>query len=127
MPYPHQAGNPQFDGADAYEAYLNDPEAGLIPSTMIVSCPNCGGDGGWDEAYLGGDHEVHHHSSKCSMCGGKGEIEDEIVPRTLEDIESEDDREPCPYCRDVYTGLPGSACENCMNTGLLNPSPTSEG
>lgn len=26
---------------------------------------------------------------------------------------------PCPYCGDgKYTGLPGNACENCMNTGL---------
>lgn len=26
---------------------------------------------------------------------------------------------PCPYCG--FTGLPGNACENCMNTGLAHP------
>ena len=26
---------------------------------------------------------------------------------------------PCEYCGPgIYTGLPGNACENCMNTGL---------
>lgn len=23
----------------------------------------------------------------------------------------------CKYCKDTFTGLPGNACENCMNTG----------
>jgi hypothetical protein len=27
--------------------------------------------------------------------------------------------EPCPYCDGKFTGLPGNACENCMNTGLI--------
>ena len=31
-------------------------------------------------------------------------------------------QEPCPYCGDgKHTGLPGNACENCMNTGLKYP------
>jgi len=31
--------------------------------------------------------------------------------------------EPCPYCADgARTGLPGNACENCMNTGLKYPA-----
>lgn len=25
----------------------------------------------------------------------------------------------CPYCDGKYTGLPGNACENCMNTGYV--------
>lgn len=30
--------------------------------------------------------------------------------------------EPCEYCGDgKRTGLPGNACENCMNTGLKYP------
>lgn len=30
---------------------------------------------------------------------------------------------PCPYCSGgKSTGLPGNACENCMNTGLANPT-----
>lgn len=29
--------------------------------------------------------------------------------------------EPCPYCAGNFTGLPGNACENCMNTGLAHP------
>lgn len=29
---------------------------------------------------------------------------------------------PCTYCGPgMRTGLPGNACENCMNTGLANP------
>ncbi len=24
----------------------------------------------------------------------------------------------CPYCQSAGTGLPGNACENCMNTGV---------
>jgi Lar family restriction alleviation protein len=36
---------------------------------------------------------------------------------------SSPDREPCEYCRNgKRTGLPGNACENCMNTGLKNPT-----
>lgn len=28
---------------------------------------------------------------------------------------------PCQYCQDgQYTGLPGNACENCMNTGMTD-------
>lgn len=35
--------------------------------------------------------------------------------------------EPCTYCGDgKYTGLPGNACENCMNTGYLLRSPELE-
>lgn len=31
--------------------------------------------------------------------------------------------EPCEYCGPgKSTGLPGNACENCMNTGLKNPT-----
>jgi hypothetical protein len=25
----------------------------------------------------------------------------------------------CPYCTNKFTGLPGNACENCMNTGVV--------
>lgn len=33
-----------------------------------------------------------------------------------------DQAEPCPYCLPgTSTGLPGNACENCMNTGLKYP------
>jgi hypothetical protein len=32
------------------------------------------------------------------------------------------DTAPCPYCGPgIRTGLPGNACENCMNTGLKYP------
>lgn len=32
-------------------------------------------------------------------------------------------RAPCEYCGDgKRTGLPGNACENCMNTGLKYPT-----
>lgn len=33
------------------------------------------------------------------------------------------EREPCEYCGPgKTTGLPGNACENCMNTGLKYPT-----
>lgn len=53
----------------------------------FVTCCNCGGDGGWDEAYLGSDHAVHYHSSKCTTCGGRGEYEIELEPITAEDLD----------------------------------------
>lgn len=28
---------------------------------------------------------------------------------------------PCEYCHKKFTGLPGNACENCMNSGLRYP------
>lgn len=37
------------------------------------------------------------------------------------------EREPCEYCGPgKSTGLPGNACENCMNTGLKNPTAESQ-
>lgn len=42
------------------------------------------------------------------------------TPAAETDIQERD--EPCEYCGDgKLTGLPGNACENCMNTGLKNP------
>lgn len=33
------------------------------------------------------------------------------------------ERPACEYCGPgIRTGLPGNACENCMNTGLKNPT-----
>lgn len=39
-----------------------------------------------------------------------------------------DSRPVCPYCTapdgsTIFTGLPGNACENCMNTGYLDQCP----
>lgn len=46
-----------------------------------------------------------------------GFVEDGLVPVDLYGA-----RDPCDYCRHgSYSGLPGGACENCMNTGLKCP------
>lgn len=47
-----------------------------------------------------------------AWCSYRAELEAE----TLMDLS------PCEYCGDgKRTGLPGNACENCMNRGLKNP------
>lgn len=50
---------------------------------------------------------------------------EELNSQMLAAYEAEAERrlaEPCPYCPDgSRTGLPGNACENCMNTGLKYP------
>jgi len=43
-----------------------------------------------------------------------------------------DTRPRCPYCTAadgsaIRTGLPGNACENCMNTGYLDQCPVCGG
>lgn len=58
-----------------------------MTDTRIHTCPECGGDGGWDVP-----HGVNYHDGsplthwqKCLGCGGKGEVEIETQPMTLED------------------------------------------
>ncbi len=64
-------------------------------------------------------------------------VPDEFLRKSFEDMTAPDSwwqsyhgdvavqewREPCHYCGDgKRTGLPGNACENCMNTGYANPT-----
>lgn len=37
-------------------------------------CSECGGDGGFDDTYIGRDHEVHSDWVECRACGGEGYI-----------------------------------------------------
>lgn len=58
------------------------------------------------EAYVGGEYEAQG-------CAAEHILDDIRALR----------QEPCEYCGPgVCTGLPGNACENCMNTGLKYPA-----
>ena len=48
--------------------------------TRIVTCSDCGGDGG---GYEGGNERW----IKCQACEGKGEVETEFEPITMEDLD----------------------------------------
>jgi DnaJ-class molecular chaperone len=54
----------------------------------IVTCRCCAGDGCFDETYIQCDHAVGNHHSLCPCCDGKGEIEIEVEPITLDDLEA---------------------------------------
>lgn len=58
------------------------------PDQRIKACPECNGDGCFDEAYFRNDHSVGNRHSECSYCDGTGEVEIEVEPITLEDLES---------------------------------------
>lgn len=64
-----------------------------------MTCPNCGGDGGGEStphSYNPVTGEPITRWQVCYRCDGKGEIDEEIVPRTLDDIEQEDRERPKP-------------------------------
>lgn len=77
----------------------------------IEPCPRCGND----------DVEVYHydngwHHVECDGCQYLGPGEGSATAA----IKSHNDnRAPCPCCTGVRTGLPGNACENCMNVGTV--------
>ena len=61
---------------------------------MIDTCPDCGGDGGFESMPTGYDSANGNpvtHWVDCRACGGGGEIEAEYECRTLDDIEAEHD------------------------------------
>jgi DnaJ-class molecular chaperone len=55
---------------------------------MPVTCPACDGDGG-GESTPTGYNPMTTHWINCVVCDGKGEIEINIEPRTLEDMDEE--------------------------------------
>lgn len=78
--YPHQPGSPEFDGADAYEAYQE--EMAREPPQTWVDCDACGGDG-----YIVRRVTVYEHGcgfphddsaeETCGKChGARGWMED---------------------------------------------------
>lgn len=88
-------------------------------------CPKCNGCG-WDNPAQAID--------RCSVCNGSGvvsyiplydpEYTASITAEARKLLLSSEYREPCEYCGPgKLTGLPGNACENCMNTGLKYPTP----
>jgi hypothetical protein len=68
---------------------------------MIVTCPACEGDGGWEIAETGSygyrydsrDGGLITHWTRCGECEGKGEVEIEPEIRTLEDVERDYDED----------------------------------
>lgn len=61
-------------------------------STIIVPCPGCQGDGGFEHVTgfdpFNGCERVRF--SHCETCDGSGSVEEETAVRTLADLEEED-------------------------------------
>lgn len=59
---------------------------------VIVPCPECDGEGGHEHVVgfdtFNGSERVRF--SRCETCEGKGDVEEEVEPRTLMDLEQED-------------------------------------
>lgn len=65
----------------------------LDPIIIIVACPACHGDGGHEHFTGGYNHyngEPHTRWTRCDACEGSGSVEEEVQPRTLDDLEQED-------------------------------------
>jgi DnaJ-class molecular chaperone len=62
------------------------------PILIIVACPACHGDGGHEHVTgfdpFNGSERVRF--TRCDVCDGSGSVEEEVQPRTLEDLEQED-------------------------------------
>lgn len=77
-------------------------------------CPECGGDGRFDEVWMDRNGE-HCHTEECTLCLGTGIYEEVTRERTLYDIEVEDFSE---YgCDDCGGNSPptGSLCLACQD------------
>lgn len=62
-------------------------DAVCCPDTVLDVCDACGGDGGFDDTYIGRDHEVHSDWTRCNHCDGKGFILIDAEPIEMEDLE----------------------------------------
>lgn len=88
---------------------------------QMKPCPNCGKTGGLAVyKYDNGWRYVECDGRGCWYRGpGEGSI---IAAIKSHNKHANALTEPCPYCSNgARTGLPGNACENCMNTGLKYP------
>jgi DnaJ-class molecular chaperone len=57
---------------------------------MFVICRACGGEGIWDVQVPGGWDEPDIISEACSTCGGSGQCEEVVEPRTYANLADED-------------------------------------
>ncbi len=59
---------------------------------IIVACPACHGDGGhsYPVDINRFDGSVIERTTLCETCQGSGSVEEEVQPRTLNDLEQED-------------------------------------
>jgi hypothetical protein len=59
------------------------------PIIIIVACPACQGEGGHEHVtgfdYVDGSERVRF--TRCDVCEGTGSVEEEVQPRTLDDLE----------------------------------------
>lgn len=74
MPYPHQPGSTYFDGAEAWNAYLDDKEAGLIPERepQPEPCAACNGEGELEISDPQRDDPYYARVVRCENCNGSG-------------------------------------------------------
>lgn len=80
-PYMVQPGSSSFDGADAWEAYLDWCEE------REIVCEVCGGDGGWDTTYIRSDHSEGNRHTPCTLCDGHGYRIEGFWQIELEDLD----------------------------------------
>ena len=69
-------------------------------------CDECGGDRGW-EVVDGPDRErggAITHWSECRACDGRGEVEDDSRPITMEDLAAIEGDDSDPYGAFAYRG-----------------------
>lgn len=91
--------------------------------TILIECPYC--EGGY--CYSGRDPD-HDRRWTCEDCNGSGSIEAEPEPRTLEDMDNEDEdmadsigqcdccgSYPVPVSHLVAFGIDTSACAKCRD------------
>lgn len=72
MPYPHQPGSPYFDGAEAFEDYLDD---------RLITCNACNGHGIIPMRVMVYEHGcgfAHADTNEvpCAACNGTGWVDD---------------------------------------------------
>ena len=62
------------------------------PILIIAACPDCHGEGGHPHV-VGMNHyngDIIERWTCCDTCEGSGSVEEEVQPRTLDDLEQED-------------------------------------
>lgn len=58
-----------------------------LNDTVLEVCEGCGGDGGFDDTYIGRDHEVHSDWYDCNLCGRTGLMLIEAEPIEMADLD----------------------------------------
>lgn len=59
----------------------------VLPGDLVLDvCDACGGDGGFDDTYIGRSHEVRSDWSTCDHCEGTGFVLIDAEPIEMDDL-----------------------------------------